>query len=68
MILNISLDGLTGAWEMQTDGSYVSLTSGDEKHSQTKLDQMASKRLKAAKKQNMRKLGHLRKQSKHSVH
>ncbi|MFT5111578.1 MAG: polyphosphate kinase [Parasphingorhabdus sp.] len=64
MILNTCLNDQHGAWEMQADGSYISLKVVDEKASQNKLDEMAGKRQKAAKKQNMRKLGHLRRRKK----
>lgn len=63
MILDTSLGDRYGAWEMQPDGNYVSLREADAKPSQQVFAEMASKRYAAARKQNLRKLGNLRKRS-----
>ena len=63
LILNTCLLDRHGAWEMQPDCGYRPLREPDGKSCQRELVDMATNRLQAARKQNLRKLEHLRRRN-----
>ncbi len=55
-ILDIQLSDQRGAWDMQSDGSYVQRTGKDARHSQLQLIERTERRLKEATRLRRRKV------------